>query len=134
LTHSILVVLVLFLKFFNPFLEKRTRHFETEKTSDIICASKKNACMDLDEMLRVDRCRDMDELINCPIRILVRIQELDLHRIFTTRRVCVARIMHAVARCMSVRPSLRLSVRHTPVLSVNGYTYPQRLASPFTAH
>jgi len=22
----------------------------------------KNACMDLDEMLRVDRCRDMDEL------------------------------------------------------------------------
>jgi len=24
----------------------------------------KNACLDLDEMLRVDRCRDMDELIN----------------------------------------------------------------------
>jgi len=24
----------------------------------------RNACMDLDEMLRVDRCRDMDELIN----------------------------------------------------------------------
>ena len=24
----------------------------------------KTACMDLDEMLRVDRCRDMDELIN----------------------------------------------------------------------
>jgi len=24
----------------------------------------KNACMDLDEMLRVNRCRDMDELIN----------------------------------------------------------------------
>jgi len=23
-----------------------------------------NACIDLDEMLRVDRCRDMDELIN----------------------------------------------------------------------
>ena len=23
-----------------------------------------NACMDLDEMLRVDSCRDMDELIN----------------------------------------------------------------------
>jgi len=22
----------------------------------------KNACMDLDEMLRVDRCRDMDEV------------------------------------------------------------------------
>jgi len=24
----------------------------------------RNSCMDLDEMLRVDRCRDMDELIN----------------------------------------------------------------------
>jgi len=24
----------------------------------------KNACMDLDKMLHVDRCRDMDELIN----------------------------------------------------------------------
>jgi len=24
----------------------------------------KNACIDLDEMLHVDRCRDMDELIN----------------------------------------------------------------------
>ena len=24
----------------------------------------KNACMDVDEMLRVDRCRDVDELIN----------------------------------------------------------------------
>ena len=24
----------------------------------------KNACMDLNEMLRVDRCRDVDELIN----------------------------------------------------------------------
>ena len=23
-----------------------------------------NACIDLDEMLHVDRCRDMDELIN----------------------------------------------------------------------
>jgi len=33
----------------------------------------KNACMDLDEMLRVDRCRDMDELI----RIIVRMPEPD---------------------------------------------------------
>jgi len=30
LTHSILVVL-LFLKLFNPFLQKSTRHFKTEK-------------------------------------------------------------------------------------------------------
>ena len=28
----------------------------------------KNACTDLDEMLRVDRCRDMDELINFWVR------------------------------------------------------------------
>ena len=28
---TILVILVLFLKFFNPFLEKSTRHFKTEK-------------------------------------------------------------------------------------------------------
>ena len=42
--------------------------------------------MDFYEMLHVDRCRDMDELINCPIRILVRIQELDLHRIFEFQR------------------------------------------------
>jgi len=28
----------------------------------------KNACVNLDEMLRVDRCRDMDELINFSAR------------------------------------------------------------------
>jgi len=28
----------------------------------------KNACIDLDEMLRVDRCRDMDKLINFWVR------------------------------------------------------------------
>jgi len=28
----------------------------------------KNACMDLDEMLHVDRCRDMDELITFSAR------------------------------------------------------------------
>ena len=33
--------------------------------------------MNLDEMLRGDRWRDMDELINCPIRIIVLIQEPD---------------------------------------------------------
>ena len=36
--------------------------------SDSVCLSvskiTKKACMDLHEMLRVDRCRDMDELIN----------------------------------------------------------------------
>ena len=28
----------------------------------------KNTCMDLDEMLHVDRCRDIDELINFSAR------------------------------------------------------------------
>jgi len=39
----------------------------------------KNACMDLNEMLRVDRCRDMDELdyFLSPIRIIVRMPEPD---------------------------------------------------------
>jgi len=40
-----------------------------EEVNAFVCLSvskitKKNAWMDWDEMLRVDRCRDMDELIN----------------------------------------------------------------------
>jgi len=47
-----------------------------------------NACMDLDGMLRVDRCWDMDELINLsPIRIIVRIQEPDLDRFLNFSRI-----------------------------------------------
>jgi len=30
----------------------------------LLARSLKNVCIDLDEMLRVNRCRDMDELIN----------------------------------------------------------------------
>ena len=30
----------------------------------LLARSLKNACIELDEMLHVDRCRDMDELIN----------------------------------------------------------------------
>jgi len=39
----------------------------------------KNACTDYDEMLRVDRCRDMDEQIKLlsQIRIIVRMPEPD---------------------------------------------------------
>ena len=39
----------------------------------------KNACMDLDEMLRVDICLNMDELINLlsSIRIIFRMPEPD---------------------------------------------------------
>jgi len=42
-------------------------------------------------------------------------------QIFTVRRVCIAWTMPWQDVCLSVRPS----VRHTPVLSVNGYTYTQ---------
>ena len=44
----------------------------------------KNTCMDLDEMLRVDRFRVVDELflLLSPIWIIVRICEPDLHQIF----------------------------------------------------
>jgi len=34
----------------------------------LLARSFENACMDLNEMLRVDRCRDMDELINFSAR------------------------------------------------------------------
>ena len=45
----------------------------------------KNEWMDLDEMLRDDRCWDMDTLLS-PIRIIIRIQKPDLHRIFEFQR------------------------------------------------
>ena len=49
--------------------------------------------------------------------------------IFTTRRVCIARTMPWQDVCpgLSVRLSVCPSACHTPVLSLNGYTYPQRL-------
>jgi len=45
--------------------------------------------------------------------------------IFTARRVCIARTIPWQDVCSSVCPSVCLSVRHTPVLCVNGYTYLQ---------
>ena len=41
--------------------------------------------------------------------------------IFAARRVCIVRTMPWQDVCLSVG----LSVRHTPVLCVNSYTYPQ---------
>jgi len=41
--------------------------FLSARPSSFVCLYArllKNTCMDLDEMLRVDRCRDMEELIN----------------------------------------------------------------------
>jgi len=50
---------------------RQRRTYVFARTPAFICLSiclcarlLKNACMDLDEMLRVDGCRDMDELIN----------------------------------------------------------------------
>jgi len=45
--------------------------FSTARPRSSVCPSVclrarllQNACMDLEEMLRVDRCRDIDELVN----------------------------------------------------------------------
>ena len=48
----------------------------------------KYACMDLDEMLRVNRCRDMDELINFSARY--RLQSGCRNRIAVSNIVCAA--------------------------------------------
>ena len=56
----------------------------------------------------------------------------DFNNFFTTRRVCIARTMPWQDVCLSVCPF----VRHTPVLCLNYYIYPQsffhhRVAPPF---
>jgi len=45
--------------------------------------------------------------------------------IFTAQRVCIARTMPWQDVCLSVCLYVCPSVRHTPVLCVNCYTYPQ---------
>jgi len=78
----------------------------------------KNAFMDLDKMLPVDRCRDTDELINFlrPIRIIVQMPEPDCFlryrlsaamRNFTSGKPDVY-VLAAVAKCgfkMVIRPT-----------------------------
>jgi len=44
----------------------------------------------------------------------------------TARRVCISRTMPWQYVCLSVRPS----IRHTPVLCLNGYTYPKKNFPP----
>jgi len=46
--------------------------------------------------------------------------------IFTARRVCIAR---TTMPWQDVRPSVRPSVRHTSVLCLNDYTYPQSFSA-----
>ena len=46
---------------------------------------------------------------------------VSLQEVFTARRVCIARTMP----WQNVRPSVHLSVCHTPVLCLNGYTCPR---------
>jgi len=45
---------------------RKCKDRQTDKRTRVCLLARllKNAYMDLDEMLRVDRCRDMDELIN----------------------------------------------------------------------
>ena len=65
-------VLLCFLSNLSVFLPPTTEEvYVFVRTPEFVCLSVclcarllKNTCMDLDEMLRVDRCRDMDELIN----------------------------------------------------------------------
>ena len=49
---------------------------------------------------------------------------VDKAKVFTARHVCKMSVRRSVC------PSARLSVRHTPVLYVNGYTYPQSFFPP----
>ena len=58
-----------------PPIKEEVNSFARVRLSVCLSVSKitQHACMDLDEMLRVDRCRDMDELFNkllSPIRII----------------------------------------------------------------
>jgi len=46
------------------FSPARPRSFVCLSDCLSVCKITQNACMDLDEMLRVDRYRNMDELIN----------------------------------------------------------------------
>jgi len=46
------------------YLRQRRRYVFAHDVCLLCARLLKSACMDLDEMLRVDICRDMDELIN----------------------------------------------------------------------
>ena len=68
-TFVVAVLLVSFSRYYLPPTKKEVYVFA--RTLELLCLSVflcarllRNACMDLDEMLRVDRCRDMDELNN----------------------------------------------------------------------
>ena len=64
----------------------------------------KNACMDLDEMLRVDRCRYMDELIN-----------------FWGRSGCQNRIAFSDIVCAATQNFITLGKPHIQVLGTHRY-------------
>ena len=53
----------------------------------------------------------------CPSHLFILSKRINISSTFTARRVCLARTMPS--------QDVRLSVRHTPVLSLKGYTYPQ---------
>jgi len=68
--HSLYISFVQYIPFFltvatllSPTKEE-VNAFAVRLSVCLLARLLKNACMDLDDMLRVDRCRDMDELIN----------------------------------------------------------------------
>ena len=56
------------------YLRQRWKHVLPVSVCCLCARLLKKACIDLDDMLRVDRCRDMDELMS-PIRIIVRMPD-----------------------------------------------------------
>jgi len=69
----------------------------------------KKTCMDLDEMLVVDRCQDMDELfkILSPIRIIVRMSKLDCFLRYRMRCNAEFYYVRKIARTGIGRPLLQ---------------------------
>jgi len=58
--------------------------------------------------------------LKCPPKVIEG-QKKQICSVFTARHICIAWTMPWVGL------DVCLSVRHTPVLCVNGYTYPQSL-------
>ena len=79
-----------------------------------------NACMDLDEMLRVDRCRDMDELINFWARSIVRMPEPDC---FLQYRIGYG-TLHPCPGCQRAALLRGIVRRQTPTYAARHYSEP----------
>jgi len=88
----------------------------------------------LDTLVTASMCNAQNELQFCTRQWDEEHNtQTGLFTVFTARRVCTARTMPWQDVC----PSVCLSVRHTPVFCLNGYTYTQKfftvgyIAPPF---